>query len=144
MVDVVVVGWLSIFVLVEIVGRLLGGDPLGRAPASVHLLGLSNTRAAVALVVVLVLYEVVPVVLRGATLGKAMLGLAVVELPEWRRPDALSATIRALVLYGPLALPTIGLALSLIVVAPALIWPTRRGLHDLAAGTVVVAGRGRN
>lgn len=137
-VDLIVVGWLAVFVLVEILGRLLGGDPLGRESASVHLLGLSSTRTAVTLVVLLILYEVIPVVLGGATLGKAMLGLRVIELPDWRRPDFLSATIRAVVLYGPLAVPTIGLLLCAVVVVPALIWPTRRGLHDLAAGTAVV------
>jgi uncharacterized RDD family membrane protein YckC len=144
-VDIVVVSWLSLFVLVELLGRLLGGDPLGRGTAVNQLTGLSGTRTLVGVTLVLVGYEVLPVALRGATLGKAMLGLRVVRLDTWGEPGILSAVIRAAVLYAPLAVPTVGFLLLLVVVVPGLIWPTRRGLHDLAAGTAVIVrdlGRG--
>jgi uncharacterized RDD family membrane protein YckC len=137
-VDLVVISWLSLFVLVEVLGRLFGGDPLGRDTAVNRLSDLSSTRTFVGVAVVLVGYEVLPVALRGATLGKAMLGVRVVRLDTWTEPGVLSATIRAAVLYGPLAVPTVGLLLFAVVITPGLVWPTRRGLHDLAAGTAVV------
>lgn len=133
-----VLGWFAAVVLVEVFGRLLGGDPLGRESAASRLVGLSSARTAVGLVLVVVAYEVVPVVLRGATLGKAMVGLRVVSLDSWSHPGVLAAVLRAFVLYAPLALPGVGAALALVVIVPALVWPTRRGLHDLAAGTAVV------
>jgi uncharacterized RDD family membrane protein YckC len=137
-VDLAVLSWVSIFVLVEIFGRLLGGDPLGRESATQRLTGLSSGRTALALVVVLVIYEVLPVAFRGATLGKAMLGLRIVRLDTWGHPGLLSSSLRAVVLYAPLALPVVGLVLLAVVIAPSIVWPTRRGLHDLAAGTAVI------
>jgi uncharacterized RDD family membrane protein YckC len=134
-----VVSWLSLFVLVEILGRLLGGDPLGRASATSQLTSMSGTRTLVGIALVITAYEIVPVAVRGATLGKAMLGLRVVRVDTFGPPDALSAVIRGAVLYAPLAVPTVGFFLFLLVAAPAVIWPTRRGLHDVAAGTVVIA-----
>ena len=130
--------WLAAVVLIELFGRLLGGDPLGRGSATMQLVDLSSTRTAVGLILVVVLYEVAPVALRGASLGKAMLGLRVVRLDTWGHPGVLSAALRALVLYAPLAIPTFGLLLGSLVIAPALLWPTRRGLHDLVAGTAVI------
>jgi uncharacterized RDD family membrane protein YckC len=134
-VDIVVVSWLGVFVLF---GRLLGGDPLGRERASNQLVGLSSGRTLLGVAVVIVIYEVLPVAFRGATLGKAMLGVRVVRLDTWDRPGLLSAALRASVLYGPLAVPYVGLFLLAVVAVPALVWPTRRGLHDLAAGTAVI------
>lgn len=136
--DLVVVSWLSLFVLIEILGRLLGGDPLGRDTAVNRLADLSGTRTLVGVMIVLTVYEVLPVAFRGATLGKAMVGLRVIRLDSWGRPGLLSAAIRAAVLYGPLAIPTVGFLLFAVVVGPGLVWPTRRGLHDLAAGTAVI------
>ncbi len=131
-------GWIGIFVTVEVFGRLLGGDILGRESAASQLQGLSSGRMLVAFVVVVVLYEVLPVALRGATLGKAMLGLRVVRLRDWEQPSFFDAVLRALVLYAPLAIPVVGLVVLVVVVVPVVLWPTRRGLHDLVAGTAVV------
>lgn len=133
-----VLAWSSAFVLVELMGRLFGGDPLGRQTAPGRLAQMSETRVLVGLVVVIVLYEVVPVAWRGATLGKAALGVRIVRLDTWERPGALRAVLRALVLYGPLAIPVVGLLLVAVMVAPAILWPTRRGLHDVVAGTAVI------
>ena len=137
-VDAVAISWVAAFVLVEIVGRLLGGDPLGRESAASQIVSLSSGRTLAALVVVIIGYEVVPVALRGATLGKAMLGVRIIRLDSWDHPGFLAASLRALVLYGPLAVPTVGLVLFVAVLVPALVWPTRRGIHDLIAGTAVI------
>lgn len=139
MLDSVILGWFAAVVLVEVFGRLLGGDPLGRESASSQLVGLSSGRTLVGLLLVIVAYEIVPVVWRGATLGKAMLGLRVVSLDSWTHPGVLSAVLRAGVLYAPLAIPTVGLVVVVVVILPALIWPTRRGIHDMVAGTAVVS-----
>jgi uncharacterized RDD family membrane protein YckC len=84
------------------------------------------------------MYTIVPTALMGQTLGKIAVGTRVVadedgSLPGWRR-----ATIRWAVpgLVG--RLPYVGLWVSLAVMA-SLVWdPRRRGLHDRAAGTIVV------
>ena len=139
LVDGVVVSWLAVFVVVELLGRLLGGDPLGRETATSRLEHMSDARVLAGLVAVIVAYEVVPVALRGATFGKAALGLRVVSIDTWERPDLLRAVVRAAVLYLPLAVPTVGPLLVAAVVAPALVWPTHRGVHDVLAGTAVIA-----
>lgn len=137
--DLVVVSWLSLFVLVEILGRLLGGDPLGRGDAADQIRALSGTRTVLGVVLVVLACEVIPLALWGASLGKAMVGLRVVRFDTFEPVRPVDAVIRSLVLYGPLAVPLVGGVLSLAIVVPVFVWPTRRGLHDVAAGTVVVA-----
>ena len=99
---------------------------------------MSDVRVLLGLLVVVVGYEVVPVALRGATFGKASLGLRVVRTDSWGHPGALRASLRAAVLYLPLAIPVVGPWTVALVVAPALLWPTRRGIHDVVAGTAVI------
>lgn len=132
-------GWILTFVLIEVAGRLFGGDPLGRVSAARQLTSVSSGRLLLVLGLVVAAYEVVPVALRGATLGKAALGLRIVRLDTWERPGLVNATLRAVVLYGPLAVPALGLIVLVLVITPAVVWPTRRGVHDLVAGTAVVA-----
>lgn len=132
-------GWVLTFVLVEVAGRLLGGDLLGRTSAASQLTSVSSGRMLLALAAVVAAYEVLPVAFRGATLGKAALGLRVVRLDTWEHPGLVNATLRALVLYGPLAVPALGVVVLVVVITPAVVWPTRRGVHDLVAGTAVVA-----
>jgi uncharacterized RDD family membrane protein YckC len=136
LVDVVVVGWVAAFVVVEVLGRLLGGDPLARRPAALDV--RIDTTALVALALVVVALEVAPVARRGASLGKAALGLRVVRVDTWGRPGALRSGLRAATLYLPLAVPVVGPLIVVVVALPALVWPTRRGLHDVVAGTAVV------
>lgn len=145
-VDVAGAVWLTAFVVVELGQRLLGGDPLGRRAAR---LAVDDLRSAVLVIVAVVLYEVVPVHLAGATLGKALVGLRVVDAGAdpgtpargdrraW--PDPVAAALRALVLYGP---PVVLGDAGLLVVAAwgvsVLVTTSGRGLHDRIAGTRVV------
>jgi len=134
--DVLLIAWVSAFVVVELLGRLLGGDPLGRRPVSD--LTVLDGRAVLALLGVLAALEVVPVARRGASLGKVALGVRVVRTDTWGPPGALRSALRAGALFGPLAVPVVGPFLVVAVVTPAVLWPTRRGLHDLLAGTAVI------
>ena len=84
------------------------------------------------------IYTVAPTALFGQTPGKIAMGTRVVaerdgSLPGWRR-----AAIRWAVpgLLG--RLPTVGMGVSLAVMASLVFDPRRRGLHDRAAGTIVV------
>lgn len=84
------------------------------------------------------IYTIVPTAVWGQTLGKIAVGTRVVveadgALPGWWR----SAVRWALPgLAG--RLPVIGLVISLAITVSLLVDPRRRGLHDRAAGTIVV------
>lgn len=93
---------------------------------------------ALALVVFAAVYTVVPVALWGQTMGKLAVGTRVVaeadgSLPGWRR---------SVVRWGLPGLvgrlPVIGLFVSLAIMGSLVLDPRRRGLHDKAAGTIVV------
>ncbi len=93
---------------------------------------------AFALLVFGAAYTIGPTAIWGQTLGKVAVGTRVVtdadgSLPGWRR-----STIRWAVpgLLG--RLPYIGILISLAVTASLVLDPRRRGLHDKAAGTIVV------
>lgn len=84
------------------------------------------------------IYTVVPTALWGQTLGKVALGTRIVaeedgSLPGWRR-----AAIRWAVPGIVGRLPYVGLWVSLAVMASLVFDRRRRGLHDRAAGTIVV------
>lgn len=74
--------------------------------------------------------------LAGATLGKRLFGLRVVDL-EGRRPGPLRALLRALGYLLSTPLFNLGFVWSLF-------HPTSRAWHDLLAGTVVVESRPRS
>jgi len=84
------------------------------------------------------LYTIVPTALLGQTLGKIAVGTRVVTeadglLPGWRR-----SLVRWALPGLAGRLPVIGLGVSLAIMA-SLIWDRRRrGLHDRAAGTIVI------
>lgn len=92
--------------------------------------------------VLVVVYETVLVAWRGQTLGKMMVGIKVGRLDNGRPPLWWQAAIR-------IALPATAAALPLewaMVVYSGVystVWwnPLRRGVHDQAGGTVVVASR---
>jgi uncharacterized RDD family membrane protein YckC len=83
-------------------------------------------------------YTIVPVAIWGQTLGKLAVGTRVVAesdgtLPGWRR-----SVIRWAVPGIAGRLPYVGLWVSLAVMASLVLDKRRRGLHDKAAGTIVV------
>lgn len=135
MIDNVAFSWLVVFVMVEIDQRLLGGDPLGQRQAR---LVFDSARPVVLLLLLVVLYEVVPAVVWGATPGKALLGMRVrltAPVPGW-----LMAFGRAAVLYLPVIfLGAYGLLVLLVLLATVVIAADGRGLHDRLLGTLVVS-----
>ena len=105
------------------VSRLQGGIPSGWA---------------LALLVFGAVYTVVPVALWGQTMGKVAVGTRVVaegdgSVPGWRR-SAVRWGLPGLV--G--RLPYVGLLVSFAIMASLVLDARRRGLHDKAAGTIVV------
>ena len=136
MVDAVAFSWIVVFVMVEIDQRLLGGDPLGQRQAR---LVFDSGRSIVFLLVLVVLYEVVPAVMFGATPGKALLGLRV-RLVTKAVPAWVAATGRAAVLYLPLVfLGPIGSLVVLLLFVSVVLAKNGRGLHDRLLGTLVVS-----
>jgi uncharacterized RDD family membrane protein YckC len=133
--DTVLLGWITIFVVVEIGARLLGGDPLGRRAVDVD---LSAFRTIVLMAVCVVVVEILPVVLVGRTLGKAMTGVTLQNV-DGERPGWAAMVLRSLLLYGPaIALPVLTVPVLLVLLASIVLSAERRGLHDRLAGTRVV------
>ncbi len=92
----------------------------------------------IALTSVAFVYETVMIALLGRTVGKIALGTRVIRLADGGRPDWSVAVMRALVPLSLGAIPRVGLLLSVLVYSLALWNPLRQGLHDKAAGTLVV------
>lgn len=129
--------WLLFFVLVEIDQRLLGGDPFGQRPLQ---LDVTQGRSLVFVVVTIAAYEIIPTVWKGATLGKALVGLRLRTVEPAARMPVTRATARALVLYGaPVAFGAYGGLVLIVVVASFVIPASGRGIHDRVAGSIVVA-----
>jgi uncharacterized RDD family membrane protein YckC len=136
-VDIVTFTWLTAFVLVEIDQRLLGGDPWGRRAVGIE---IDSARPVVLVCILVLVYEVVPVVVFGATAGKAFFGLRVRRRSEDPVSDALAALARAVVLYGPPLVFGGPGALVVVVLLVSIVVPrSGRGLHDRLAGTTVVS-----
>ena len=83
-------------------------------------------------------YETLMIALTGRTVGKIALGTRVVRLVDGGRPGWSDATMRALVPLSLGAIPRIGVFLGVFVYSLAMWNPLRQGLHDKAAGTLVV------
>jgi uncharacterized RDD family membrane protein YckC len=100
----------------------------------------ANQRLAVVITTIAtaVLYAGVMTALWGRTVGKLANGTKVIRLNDGRRPDWTYSFIRALVPAVAQAIPAVGLLAVIGVYLVALIDPLRQGLHDKAAGTVVV------
>ncbi len=77
----------------------------------------------------------------GRTVGKMATGTRVVRAVDGGQVSWTGAVMRALVPLAVGAVPTIGFALTMVVYAFALFSPLRQGLHDRAAGTLVVMQR---
>ena len=129
--------WLLGFVLVEIDQRLLGGDPFGRQPLQID---VTQGRSLVFVVITIAAYEILPTVWKGATLGKALVGLRLRTVEPRAQMPVSRATARALVLYGaPIAFGAYGGIVLLVLIASLVIPASGRGLHDRVAGSIVVA-----
>jgi uncharacterized RDD family membrane protein YckC len=90
---------------------------------------------------VAVVYETIFIAWRGQTLGKMLLGVRVARLIGGTKPDPSQAGLRALVPGSAWAVPILGFGLYLFVFLSAIGNPLRRGIHDRAAGSVVVRTR---
>jgi uncharacterized RDD family membrane protein YckC len=84
------------------------------------------------------IYETTMIALLGRTVGKLATGTRVVRLVDGGRPGWSEAAMRALVPLSLGAIPRIGVFLGVLVYSLALWNPLRQGLHDKAAGTLVV------
>lgn len=133
-VDLVVAGWVLAFVAIELDGRLLGGDVLARRPLGA--VTPEGTRLAVITGLVVAAVEVVPTALRGATPGKAMLGLRTFDVDTGRPPGFVRSIMRGLLLHAWVAVPVVGYGIPLVIALTVLVGG--RGLHDRLSGTVVV------
>jgi len=85
-------------------------------------------------------YETVMITLLGRTVGKLAFGTRVVRT-DGSAPGWSESSMRALVPLSLGAIPRIGVFLSMLVYSLALWSPLRQGLHDKAAGTLVVRAR---
>jgi uncharacterized RDD family membrane protein YckC len=135
--DVALIAYVFGVVVIEIRGRLLGGDVFATRP----LAGAQDPQQILLiLLAVVLLADTVPMAIWGRTLGKAMLGLRVVRADTVdRAPGLLRATFRTVLVFGVLVLPpVVGLPVFLALVASVAIDPGGRGLHDRFAGTLVV------
>ncbi len=88
----------------------------------------------------MVAYEVALDTWVGQTLGKMLFGVRVARLVNGTHPDVSQATLRALVPVSVLAIPLVALCYPFVYLS-AMFSPMRRGIHDHAAGTVVVRTR---
>lgn len=99
-----------------------------------------------------VVYEWAAVAAFGRTIGKAVMGLRVARVTDEAKPNAQQAAFRILVPTVPefvlLAVPDAESMLSFLlsvagqyVYLTSLFHPLGRGLHDRAAGTVVLRSR---
>ncbi len=87
------------------------------------------------------LYELLMVGFLGRTVGKFATGTRVVSQSTGARPGWFGAGQRAVVPAVAAAVPALGFLLGSIVYGLAALGPLRQGLHDRAAGTLVVMAR---
>lgn len=83
-------------------------------------------------------YNTAMVATTGATLGKRIMKLRVVNRTDGSPVNWTYAAVRALVPTLAGVVPVIGFALNIAVYVRAFFHPFRQGLHDAAAGTIVV------
>jgi len=83
-------------------------------------------------------YNTAMIAIYGATLGKRIMKLRVVNRTDGSPVTWTYAAVRALVPTLAGVVPVIGFALNIAVYVRAFFHPFRQGLHDAAAGTIVV------
>lgn len=126
--DGLVVG-IPLFLLTATLGYTLTDDSLSDS----ELMWLTVLWVGVNLV-----YNIVAIAVYGRTLGKRMAGIKVVNRVDGGRVSWNYAAVRALIPTAVQLVPVIGPGLSLVVYLRAVFHPLRQGLHDAAAGTIVV------
>lgn len=84
-------------------------------------------------------YNTAMIATRGATIGKRLVRIKVVNRTDGSPVSWSYSAVRALIPAVAGLIPVIGFALSIAVYVRAFFHPYRQGLHDAAAGTVVVA-----
>lgn len=85
-------------------------------------------------------YTIVPTALWGQTPGKVAVGTRVVAEVDGSRPGWRRSAVRWAVPGFLGRLPYVGILVSLVVTGSLVLDPRRRGLHDKAAGTIVIRG----
>ena len=118
------------------IGVVVSGYRPGDDLSSESLLWLNAITVGVAF-----LYEVLMVGFLGRTVGKFATGTCVVSQATGARVGWFGAGQRAVVPAVAAAVPTLGFLLGSIVYGLAALGPLRQGLHDRAAGTLVVMAR---
>lgn len=83
-------------------------------------------------------YNTVAIAVWGMTLGKRIVGLKVVNRGDGGPVSWTYSSVRALVPTVVQLVPVIGPGLAIVVYLRAVFHPLRQGLHDAAAGTIVV------
>ena len=83
-------------------------------------------------------YNTAMIAIYGATIGKRVMKLMVVNRVDGSAVSWTYAAVRALIPTVAGLVPVIGLAANLVVYLRAVFHPIRQGLHDAAAGTIVV------
>ena len=99
-----------------------------------------DTEAGVLLLAFLVAvgYEIVLIGLYGRTLGKRLMRIRVVKALDGSSAGMRKSTGRFLALWAVVIIPFFGFLISLALASPLLFNRTRQGVHDKAAGTVVI------
>lgn len=87
-------------------------------------------------------YEFGMIAMWGRTVGKIALGTQVVRVDSGGAVLPSSAAIRTLVPLAAGVIPSVGLALSIVVYARTIYDKRRQGWHDKGAGTIVVLRQG--
>jgi uncharacterized RDD family membrane protein YckC len=94
-----------------------------------------------AITIASLVYEIVLIAWRGQTLGKMAMSIQVVRTDTGEPPAWSYSGIRALLPTVAGAVPVAGLFLWAGIYLVALVTPRRQGVHDYAAGTIVVSRR---
>lgn len=129
----------QILVLLPVaLGAVIYGYRPGDTVSDDALLVLNVSTSVVALI-----YESLMIGAIGRTVGKLATGTRVVRLADGGPVGWFSAVQRALVPVVFSAVPQAGWLLGAIVYAFAFLGPLRQGLHDRAAGTLVVLNQVR-
>ena len=126
LIDSVIIGIPLFFVSTAISGDLTDADSGQLLLVTVLWLGVS------------LFYNTAMIAIYGATIGKRVMKLMVVNRVYGLAVSWTYAAVRALIPTVAGLVPVIGLAANLVVYLRAVFHPIRQGLHDAAAGTIVV------